>query len=88
MKKIALTALAAVALSTASYAADMKMLTKAPAAAPPSPWDIAFGGGLASDYIFRGVTQSNHKPSASAMFEDVYKDIPDHLREQRQQMGI
>ena len=35
-----------------------------------------------------GTLNSGHKPSASAMFEDVYKDIPDHLREQRQQMGI
>jgi hypothetical protein len=75
MKKIALTALtalAAIALSTASYSADMKMVTKAPVAPPPSPWDIAFGGGIMNDYIFRGVTQSNHKPSVSAYFEPRY----------------
>jgi hypothetical protein len=72
MKKIALAALAVVALSTASYAADMKMVTKAPMAPPPSPWDLAFGGGIGSDYIFRGITQSNHKPSVSAYFEPRY----------------
>ena len=72
MKKIALTALAAIALSTASYAADMKMVKKAPMAPPPSPWDVAFGGGIMNDYIFRGVTQSNHKPSVSAYFEPRY----------------
>ena len=73
MKKIALTALAAIALSTASvYAADMKMVTKAPPAPPPSPWDVAFGGALMTDYIWRGVTQSNHKPSVTAYVEARY----------------
>jgi hypothetical protein len=49
----------------------------APAAAP-SPWDIAFGSALMSDYVFRGITQSNHKPSVAAYFEPRYnitKDI-------------
>ena len=35
-----------------------------------------------------GTLNSGHRPSAAAMFEDVYKEIPRHLREQRQQMGI
>src|SRR5499426_1559801 len=78
MKKFILTAVAAVALATPALAADMKV--KAPAApeAPPSPWDVAFGGGLTSDYIFRGITQSNHRPSVTAYFEpryDVTKDL-------------
>ncbi len=34
-----------------------------------SPWDIAFGSALMSDYIFRGITQSNHRPSLTAYFE-------------------
>jgi uncharacterized protein (TIGR02001 family) len=74
------TTLAALAMMSASaLAADI--VTKAPklAAAPePSPWDFAAGGSLASDYIFRGITQSAHKPSASAYFEPRYnvtKDI-------------
>ena len=77
MKKFLLTAVAAVALATPALAADMKV--KAPAApeAPPSPWDVAFGGGLTSDYIFRGITQSNHRPSVTAYFEPRYNVTKD-----------
>ena len=35
-----------------------------------------------------GTLHDGPKPSASAMFEDVYKDMPRHLREQRQQLGV
>ena len=72
MKKIALTALAAIALSTSANAADMKMVTKAPPAPVVSPWDVAFGGALMTDYIWRGITQSNHKPSVAAYVEARY----------------
>ena len=41
------------------------------APAPPA-WDLAFGSAIASDYIFRGITQSNHKPSVAAYFEPRY----------------
>jgi len=44
---------------------------------PPSPWDIAFGGGLMTDYVFRGVTQSGHQPAATAYFEPRYNITPD-----------
>ncbi|HEX2656254.1 MAG TPA: TorF family putative porin [Xanthobacteraceae bacterium] len=63
-----------------ALAADLgKMVTKAPvaAAAAPSPFDLAFGGGIANDYIFRGITQSNHKPSVNAYFEPRYNVTPD-----------
>jgi len=56
-------------------AADLpaKVYKKAP---PPvaafDPWDIAFGSAIMNDYIFRGVTQSNHKPSVAAYFEPRY----------------
>ena len=77
MKKIALTAAAAIALSTvAGYAADLKMPMKAAPAPVVSPWDVAFGGALMSDYIFRGVTQSNHKPSVAAYTELRYNASP------------
>lgn len=70
MKKLLLSLTAVVALgSGAASAADLKMPVKA---APPvyvSPWDIAFGSAIASDYVFRGITQSNHEPSVSAYFE-------------------
>lgn len=35
-----------------------------------------------------GTMTSGHAPSAAAMFEDVYKDMPEHLRQQRQQLGV
>jgi len=65
-------AIAAAFTATAASAADLKMVTKAPPPAPVSPWDIAFGASIGSDYIFRGITQSNHKPSVSAYFEPRY----------------
>jgi uncharacterized protein (TIGR02001 family) len=71
MNKLILSTIAAIALATPALAADLKMVTKAPPA-PENPWDIAFGGGITSDYIFRGITQSNHRPSASAYFEPRY----------------
>jgi uncharacterized protein (TIGR02001 family) len=72
MKKLVLSVVAAVALASPALAADLKIVKAPPPAPEPSPWDVAFGGGLASDYIFRGITQSNHKPSVSAYFEPRY----------------
>lgn len=78
MRKIGLKSLAgagvfALAFSGQVLAADM------PVKAVPAPvapdFDIAFGGGIASDYIFRGITQSNHGPSAAAYFEPRYKTL-------------
>jgi Bacterial protein of unknown function (Gcw_chp) len=59
-------------------AADLKVK------APPkpvvvSPWDIAFGSAIMTDYNFRGITQSNHKPSVAAYFEPRY-NINDSLQ--------
>jgi len=74
MKKVLLPLVAALAVSAApAFAADVgtKAMAQAPAAAP-SPWDIAFGSALMNDYIFRGVTQSNHKGSVAAYFEPRY----------------
>jgi hypothetical protein len=45
---------------------------KAPPPAPFDPWDIAFGAAVMNDYIFRGVTQSNHQASVTAYFEPRY----------------
>jgi uncharacterized protein (TIGR02001 family) len=73
MKKLFTTmAVVAAFTATAASAADLKMVTKAPPPPPASPWDIAFGASIGSDYIFRGVTQSNHRPSVSAYFEPRY----------------
>ena len=77
MKKFILTAVAAVALATPALAADKKVAALAAPEAPPNPWDVAFGGGITSDYIFRGITQSNHKPSVAAYFEPRYNVTKD-----------
>ena len=70
--------LAGLGLSATAFGADI--VTKAPKVAPapePSPWDFAAGGSLNSDYIFRGITQSAHKPSAWAYFEPRYNVTKD-----------
>ncbi len=78
MRKIGLAAIMgagafALALSGQALAADMPVKAKAAPAAPD--WDIAFGGGIMSDYIFRGITQSNHGAAGTAYFEPHYKDF-------------
>jgi uncharacterized protein (TIGR02001 family) len=73
-----LSQIAAVSLITfaagtaASQAADLTATPPAPVApvvAPTPAFDFAFGGKLMSDYISRGITQSNHQPSATAYGE-------------------
>ncbi len=79
MKKMVLLATALALLSGSALAADMAVkAVKAPPPAPFDPWDIAFGSAIMNDYVFRGVTQSNHKPSVAAYFEPRYninKDV-------------
>jgi len=73
MKKLLLSVAGAAALlATPAAAADMgaRIVTKAPVIAPaPSPWDIAFGGGIMSDYNFRGISQSAHGVAGTAYIE-------------------
>jgi len=64
----------ALMLSGQALAADMPVKAAAAPAATPD-WDIAFGGGVMSDYIFRGITQSNHGAAATAYFEPHYKEF-------------
>ena len=74
MRKVVLSVVAALAVSAVpALAADVPVKAKiaAPAAAP-SPWDIAFGTAFTTDYILRGVTQSNHKPAVQGYFEGRY----------------
>ena len=79
MKKLALLATALAMVSGSALAADMAVkAVKAPPPAAFDPWDVAFGSAMMNDYIFRGVTQSNHKPSVAAYFEPRYnvnKDV-------------
>jgi len=71
MKKLVFSVVAAIALATPALAADLKMLTKAPPP-PPSPWDLAFGDAIMTDYEWRGITQSNHRGSVATYFEPRY----------------
>jgi hypothetical protein len=80
MKKTVLSVAAVLAIGVgAAAAADLptKVYTKAPPVAAFDPWDIAFGSAVMSDYVFRGVTQSNHNPSVTAYFEPRYNVTKD-----------
>src|ERR1700759_310203 len=75
-------ALAAVLATSAASAADLPLKAKPMVAPDPPAWDLAFGSAIASDYIFRGITQSAHQPSAAAYFEPRYnftKDLQGYL---------
>jgi len=61
-------------MATSAMAADMPV--KAPKkAAEVSPWDIAFGGALMSDYNFRGISQSDRGASTTTYIETRYTVI-------------
>ncbi len=78
MRKLTtLTALALLMASSASAIADgAPSLKDKPVAAPTPDWDIAFGGYVASDYMFRGISQSAHLPSGAAYTELRYNIQP------------
>ena len=72
MRKVVLSVvagLAVAAISVPAMAADVPV--KAPPPPPPSPYklDFAVGGVVMSDYLFRGISQSNRAPSGGAYFE-------------------
>jgi uncharacterized protein (TIGR02001 family) len=70
MNKTSIALLALTMTSGSAFAADLAK-KKAPAPAPVvvSPWDFTVGGGLTSNYIFRGISQSNTGPSVNANAE-------------------
>jgi uncharacterized protein (TIGR02001 family) len=55
---LSLAVLSALSIPTLSFADDT-----APAAAPAAPYTIAYNVGLYSQYVFRGLTQSDNKPA-------------------------
>jgi len=57
-------------------AADMAVKAPPAAVAPASPWDVVVTAALMNDYNFRGISQSNHKPSTQAGFELRYNTSP------------
>ncbi|MDO9411291.1 MAG: TorF family putative porin [Pseudolabrys sp.] len=74
MKKILVAALTALAVTAAvpAFAADMPVKGKKAVVATPSPWDVAFGTALTTDYIFRGISQSARRPAVQGYFEGRY----------------
>jgi hypothetical protein len=78
VKRIHLIVLWVLTLSVGeAMAADLAVKAPPPVvAAPASDWDLAFGGALMTDYIFRGITQSAHRPSVAAYSELRYNLKP------------
>jgi hypothetical protein len=78
MNKVVLSVVAAVAVSAAApaFAADMPAKARPVPVAAPSPWDIAFGAALMSDYNFRGISQSDRGPAVTAYFEPRFNINP------------
>jgi uncharacterized protein (TIGR02001 family) len=72
MKKILGTGVALALLTGSALAADLPIY-KAKKADPL--WDVAVGGYVASDYNFRGVSQSNRHASGGAYFELQYNNF-------------
>jgi uncharacterized protein (TIGR02001 family) len=71
------TALALLMAGSAAAMADgLPSLKDTPVAPPASPWDVAFGGGVASEYVFRGISQSDRWPSVNAYTELRYNVNP------------
>ena len=67
---VAASLLAFAAVSGARAADLAPAAPAAPVAPAPTPaFDFAFGGKLQSDYISRGITQTNHQPGATAYGE-------------------
>ncbi len=71
LTKSALSGLVAILLSGTAFGADMPVKKDAPApvAASTDGLDYAFGAKLQSDYISRGITQTNHQPGVTAYGE-------------------
>lgn len=75
MRRIAAPVLFLLGSLAASPAFAADVVTKAPVA-EPSPWDIDLTAAVMSDYNFRGVTQSNHRPSGAVGIEPRYELRP------------
>jgi uncharacterized protein (TIGR02001 family) len=78
MRKVTFaTAIALAVVTTSAFAADLGVATKAPPPPPATPvFDIAVGGGVATDYNFRGISQSDRGPSVNAYFEPRWNFAP------------
>ncbi len=75
MKRLLLSMITATALSGSAYSADLpnKKAAVAPVVAVSADgFDLAFGAKLMTDYINRGITQSDRKMSGTVYFEPRY----------------
>jgi hypothetical protein len=83
MKKVVVSVIAAIAVAgfaIPAIAGDLDVKKKKVVVAPPpppNPWDVAFGGALMTDYVFRGITQSGHNPSVAGYIEPRYNLSPE-----------
>ena len=80
MKKYVMPAIVAAAVVTGApaLAADLKPVYKAaPAPVAFNPWDVAIGGGLMTDYNFRGIRQSDRTAAVTAYFEGRFNPTKD-----------
>src|SRR6185312_14145352 len=83
MKKVVVSVVAAIAVAgfaIPAIAGDLDVKKKKVVVAPPpppNPWDVAFGGALMTDYVFRGITQSGHNPSVAGYIEPRYNLSPE-----------
>src|SRR5690349_10418292 len=76
-KTIATSIAALAVMATTSFAADIVRKAPIKKAEPPAPpCDVAFGGGLQSDYNFRGVSQTDRGMGAWAYVEPRCKVHP------------
>lgn len=77
MKKYVLSVVAGVAMSASAFAADLPAKAPKVVAAPASPWEIALGAAVVSDYNFRGISQSNRGISFWGYIEPRYNIAKD-----------
>lgn len=80
MKKLSLIA-ASMLVAGSAAAADLSVPVKAVAPEPVAPlWDVAFGVKLATDYVFRGISQTDGNPAVQGyaelrLFDWVYAGV-------------
>ena len=82
MKKLVLAAAAGMMIAGSASAADLYTPVKAVVPPPPPPpvWDLAFGVTGTSDYLFRGISQTNNNPAIQGyvelqLFDWVYLNV-------------
>jgi uncharacterized protein (TIGR02001 family) len=72
LKNVLLSGIATVVFAGSAMAADFEDAVVTPAPEQTSPWDIAFGVTLTSDYITRGFTNTDNGPAIQPFAELTY----------------